>query len=308
MNAQQFAPDLSLDAESVIRAADWRIRHGPGLDDPLIALVRDHGTYPRELYYVTDGAGRHYAVAESTGTIHPDVWGEAVSGYIGFRSTGAVTKSHSFGEERLATASGPGLSFFRNRVNDQDTGRWIHEDPIGLAGGINLHQFNGNDPASYDDPYGLCPWCIGAVTGVVTGFAIAKLTGSEYTLRDAATDAALGAVGAGLTSKLGKLRAIGRAAGGADDAMCAGRVAVSELRPTHSVSNRAVQRLADDIAENGVREPLKYVEHNGTKYVVDGNHRLHAARRLGLDDVPAERVELPYKGYRTIESVLESAP
>lgn len=153
----EWAPDLSLDGESVIRAADWRIRHGPGLDDPLIALVRDHGTYPRELYYLTNGAGRHYAVAESTGTIHPDVWGEAVSGYIGFRSTGAVTKSHSFGEERLTTATGPGLSFFRNRVYDQETGRWTQEDLIGIAGGINLYQFNGNDPATYDDPYGLCP-------------------------------------------------------------------------------------------------------------------------------------------------------
>ncbi len=224
----EWAPDLSLDGESVIRAADWRIRHGPGLDDPLIALVRDHGTYPRELYYVTDGRGRHYAVAESTGTIHPDVWGEAVSGYIGFRSTGAVTKSHSFGEERLTTATGPGLSFFRNRVYDQETGRWTQEDPIGLAGGINLYQFNGNDPATYDDPYGLCPWCIGAVTGVVTGFAIAKLTGADYDLKDAATDAALGAVGGGLVSKLGKLNRLRKAAG----------VATSATEATASVASR----------------------------------------------------------------------
>jgi len=44
---------------------------------------------------------------------------------------------------------------------DQETGRWTQEDPIGLAGGINLYQFNGNDPATYDDPYGLkagCDW------------------------------------------------------------------------------------------------------------------------------------------------------
>ncbi len=36
-----------------------------------------------------------------------------------------------------AIASGPGLSFFRNRVHDQGTGRWTQEIPIGLAVGIH---------------------------------------------------------------------------------------------------------------------------------------------------------------------------
>jgi uncharacterized protein RhaS with RHS repeats len=36
-------------------------------------------------------------------------------------------------------------------------GASTQEDPIGVAGGINLYQFNGNDPASYTDPFGLCP-------------------------------------------------------------------------------------------------------------------------------------------------------
>ena len=125
------------------------------------------GVYPRERYYLTDGAGRHYAVAESDGTIHPDVWGESITQYIGFRATGAVTKSHSYGEERLGTASAPGLSFFRNRVYDQETGRWTQEDPIVIAGGINLYQFNGNDPANFDDPYGLCPPIESCVIGYV---------------------------------------------------------------------------------------------------------------------------------------------
>ncbi len=38
---------------------------------------------------------------------------------------------------RLAQPNAPGLSFFRSRVYDQETGRWTQEDPIGLAGGIN---------------------------------------------------------------------------------------------------------------------------------------------------------------------------
>jgi hypothetical protein len=31
------------------------------------------------------------------------------------------------------------------------------EDPIGLAGGLNLYGFAGGDPVTFSDPFGLCP-------------------------------------------------------------------------------------------------------------------------------------------------------
>lgn len=31
------------------------------------------------------------------------------------------------------------------------------EDPLGVAGGLNLYQFNGNNPVTFTDPFGLCP-------------------------------------------------------------------------------------------------------------------------------------------------------
>ncbi len=151
--------------------------------------MTNEGVIPKEIYYLTDGAGRHYAVADSNGSIHPDVWNETASQYLGARATGAVTQSHSFGEERLSTPRTPGLSYFRNRVYDQETGRWTQEDPIGLAGGINLYQFNGNDPATYGDPFGLkkCPPDCGPVhafaalafgsVGVIAGAAVTSPSG-----------------------------------------------------------------------------------------------------------------------------------
>jgi len=53
----------------------------------------------------------------------------------------------------------------------------------------------------------------------------------------------------------------------------------------------------------GIKETIKYVMHNGNKYIVDGHHRFFAAQKLGLKQVPIEQVKLPYKGYKTIDDL-----
>jgi RHS repeat-associated protein len=50
-----------------------------------------------------------------------------------------------------------GQMYMRNRFYDPTTGRFTQEDPIGLAGGINLYGFAGGDAVNFSDPYGLCP-------------------------------------------------------------------------------------------------------------------------------------------------------
>jgi RHS repeat-associated protein len=48
-----------------------------------------------------------------------------------------------------------GFTFLRNRWYDAQSGRFLTQDPIGLAGGVNLYAYAGNNPVSFSDPYGL---------------------------------------------------------------------------------------------------------------------------------------------------------
>jgi hypothetical protein len=73
------------------------------------------------------------------------------------------------------------------------------------------------------------------------------------------------------------------------------------LNPTHHITKSKTQmkKILDDIRANGIKESIKYVEHNGTKYIVDGHHRFYAAQKLGIQNVPVQQVNLPYKGYKS---------
>jgi RHS repeat-associated protein len=211
---------LAFDGPNVSGAANqtnvvrWRFVHGPGVDDPLMGMHEDGGDR-WSFFWLTDGQGREYGVSDSTND-----QGGYRAHFLGHGGNyaGGTSAAASFAADRFGTPQVPKVSFFRNRAYDQQTGRWTQEDPIGLAGGINLYQFNGNNPVMYSDPFGLCPWCVGAVAGVATGFAIAMLTGDDYSLKDVAVDAAIGAVGGGIVNKLGKLNSLRKGAALADDA------------------------------------------------------------------------------------------
>lgn len=50
---------------------------------------------------------------------------------------------------------GTGLYFYRARYFDPILKRWISEDPIGVAGGVNIYGYVEGDPLMYSDPLGL---------------------------------------------------------------------------------------------------------------------------------------------------------
>jgi RHS repeat-associated protein len=164
---------LQYDGSNVAGATStkyWSFVHGPGVDAPLVGLWRDRSnpSVSREWFWVTDGTGRQLATGAGDGTLGSIIPQEYTE--FGGSYAGGTQQSNTFGADRFGSPIVPGLSFFRNRVYDQGTGRWTQEDPAGVGAGLNLYQFNGNNPVANSDPFGLCPTCFPAlVAGVAVG-------------------------------------------------------------------------------------------------------------------------------------------
>jgi RHS repeat-associated protein len=118
--------------------------HGPGIDD-VLATIDAAGVGS---YYVRDHLGSIRQRTDVSGqpavTRDYDPWGNLIAG--------AAAGSWSFtGREWDADTA---LHYYRARYYDGKTGRFISEDPIGLAGGFNLYAYVTNSPVNGTDPSG----------------------------------------------------------------------------------------------------------------------------------------------------------
>ncbi|EMU9120438.1 TPA: RHS repeat-associated core domain-containing protein [Providencia stuartii] len=66
-----------------------------------------------------------------------------------------------------------GLHYNSFRYYDPDIGRFTQQDPIGLAGGLNLYQYAPN-PLTWNDPQGLSSCALGRNIGAKTGDGMAN--------------------------------------------------------------------------------------------------------------------------------------
>ena len=69
---------------------------------------------------------------------------------------GLQTRSRRRGAARPSACSETGLYYMRARYYDPQLGRFVSEDPIGLAGGINAYVYAGDNPVNGRDPSGEC--------------------------------------------------------------------------------------------------------------------------------------------------------
>jgi RHS repeat-associated protein len=142
----------------------WYVRQrilSGGLDQPLVTrLVPSAGAAARNMAFIADRQGTTLAA------VHPSGLRDETAAYFGRNVFGQLegasgTGSSSNPETGFTGASTPnqtgGFTYLRNRWYDPQSGRFLTQDPIGLAGGVNLYAYAGNNPVSFSDPYGLCP-------------------------------------------------------------------------------------------------------------------------------------------------------
>jgi RHS repeat-associated protein len=118
------------DALLAEKNASWT---GIAVTDPIIGTV--HGI----ANYAGGGLLKHYDAT---------AWGKIAA------DTGVVTRYRMAGREYDQETR---LYYMRARYYDPDLGRFLSEDPYGIAGGLNLYAYANNDPINLRDPSGTCP-------------------------------------------------------------------------------------------------------------------------------------------------------
>jgi RHS repeat-associated protein len=141
----------------------WRVQSRfivGGVDQPLGGWFNTgSGTGPENLVFVNDYQGSTRAAVRADGTREDNAQyfsRNAFGALEGASGTGSSYNTQTgFGGASTPNASG-GFTYLRNRWYDPTTGRFLTQDPIGLAGGVNLYAYAGNNPVAFNDPFGLC--------------------------------------------------------------------------------------------------------------------------------------------------------
>lgn len=99
--------------------------------------------------YLRDGLGSVFALTDGAGTIATQYQYDPYGNTATSRAPSSNTLQYT-GREN----DGTGLYFYRARYYSPALGRFISQDPIGLAGGINEYAYVVGNPIQFNDPTG----------------------------------------------------------------------------------------------------------------------------------------------------------
>jgi RHS repeat-associated protein len=106
--------------------------------------------------------GSVHGLAQSTGGAPIKYYDLNPWGRVAQADTGTTTRFRMAGREYDQET---GLYYMRARFYDPELGRFLSEDPVGVAGGLNLYVYANSDPVNMSDPFGLDPKCAWSTPG-----------------------------------------------------------------------------------------------------------------------------------------------
>jgi RHS repeat-associated protein len=124
-----------------------RYTHGPDVDE-VLSVRRGNTTS----FFESDAQGSIIRVSDGVNvkaTYEYDSFGRVV------KQTGTSQAPYLFQGREFDSESG--AYYLRARYYDPALGRFLNEDPIGFAGGLNYYQFALSNPVNGSDPFGLRP-------------------------------------------------------------------------------------------------------------------------------------------------------
>ncbi len=144
-------PNVVLDLNASNQVVNAYV-NGPGIDQPVERIAFVAGTQSSRLVYHTDGLGSVIAMTDSPQSAVKTYTYEAF-GRIRSETGLAVDRYTYTGREAIGDSLG--LYYYRWRVMDPNTGRFISEDPLGFWDSPNVYCYVDNAPQTYIDPSGL---------------------------------------------------------------------------------------------------------------------------------------------------------
>ncbi len=105
------------------------------------------------VFYHADGNGNVTALVDAAQTLEARYLYDSFGNLLGQWGPLADANHYRFSSKEWHAVSG--LYDYGRRFYQPNLQRWMNVDPIGEAGGINLHEFVYNSPLNFVDPFGL---------------------------------------------------------------------------------------------------------------------------------------------------------
>ncbi len=127
-------------------------QRGLFIDEIVSANIKVNGRFVNHSFYQSLNNSVEY-VEDHNGTVQQTTTFSPFGKLLA--QTGASLNSSLYTGRSLDSDSG--LNYYRARYYNSETGRFISEDPIGFAGGINFYAYVSNNPLGFIDPFGFEP-------------------------------------------------------------------------------------------------------------------------------------------------------